>query len=82
MFIGCSRTIVTLDADFHAILAVSGLSAPSVIRLRLQGLRADAFVEIVRQVLAAFASDLIAGSLATVKARKTTFHTLPIGLSQ
>jgi len=73
--------VVTLDADFHAILAVSGYSKPSVIRLRLEGLRAGAVVDIVKRVLAAFASDLVAGSLITVKARKTTCRRLPIGFS-
>src|SRR5437016_8475324 len=45
-----NATVVTLDADFHTILAVSGAAAPSVIRLRRQGLRAPAVVEIIRNV--------------------------------
>jgi predicted nuclease of predicted toxin-antitoxin system len=35
---GKNAIIVTLDADFHMMLAVSGASGPSVLRLRLQGL--------------------------------------------
>jgi predicted nuclease of predicted toxin-antitoxin system len=73
--------VVTLDADFHAILAVSGASGPSVIRLRLQGLRAPAVVALVQNVLTGFEADLRRGSLVTVKAHKITCHRLPIGSS-
>lgn len=74
-------TVVTLDADFHAILAVSGASGPSAIRLRIQGLDALKTVEMVRRVLVRFEADLRSGCLVTVKARKTTCHRLPIGRS-
>jgi predicted nuclease of predicted toxin-antitoxin system len=72
-------TIVTLDADFHAILAVSGLSEPSVIRLRVEGLRAGAVPDLVQRVISTLEADLRRGALITVKARKTTCHKLPIG---
>lgn len=74
-----NAVVVTLDADFHTILAVSGASGPSVIRLRLQGLGAPEVVELVRNVLARFEADLKRGSLVTVKALKTTCHRLPVG---
>ncbi len=72
-------TVVTLDADFHAILAGSGAAGPSVIRMRRQGLDALAVVELVQTVVAAYEFDLLRGSLVTVKLNKTTCHKLPIG---
>src|ERR1019366_5668315 len=55
--LGKNAIVVTLDADFHTILAVTGASGPSVIRLRIQGLSAQAVVELVQKVLAGFGSD-------------------------
>jgi predicted nuclease of predicted toxin-antitoxin system len=71
--------IVTLDADFHAILAVSRAIGPSVVRIRMQGLGALAVVELVERIIARFADELSGGSLVTVKPNKTTCHKLPIG---
>ena len=79
--LGKNAIVVTLDADFHTILAVSGASGPSVIRLRMQGLGAPEVVELVQKVLAGFEADLKRGSLVTVKAHKITCHRLPIGNS-
>lgn len=73
--------VVTLDADFHAILAVSGAVGPSVIRIRIQGLRAGEIAEYLHLVCVHFESELSSGSLVTIKARKTTCHRLPIGRS-
>jgi predicted nuclease of predicted toxin-antitoxin system len=71
--------VVTLDADFHAILAVTRASAPSVIRIRVQGLDGLAVTNVVQRVIQEFAADLFDGSVITVKANKTTCHKLPIG---
>jgi predicted nuclease of predicted toxin-antitoxin system len=79
--LGRNAVVVTLDADFHTILAVSASQGPSVIRIRLQGLGAPEVVELVRKVLAGFEAELKRGSLVTVKALKTTCHRLPVGIS-
>jgi predicted nuclease of predicted toxin-antitoxin system len=80
--LGRNAVVVTLDADFHAIVAVSGAQGPSVIRMRLQGLGAPEVVEAVGRVLASFEAELKCGSLITVKTRKTTCHRLPIGIPE
>lgn len=80
--LGKNGVVVRLDADFHAILAVSGAVGPSVIRIRMQGLRATQIVDYVRFVSMHFDTELKAGSLVTVKEQKTTCHRLPIGGSR
>ena len=77
----CRPVVITLDADFHAILAVSGASRPSVIRLRLQGLGGPEVAEVVQRALLDFDSDLRRGALITGKTRKITCHRLPVGFS-
>lgn len=71
--------VITLDADFHALVAVRGLQGPSVVRLRREGCRAEAVVAALEGVLIAHSADLISGCLISVKERRTTCHRLPVG---
>ena len=77
-----NAVIVTLDADFHVELAVSGASKPSVIRLRLQGLEGADVVKLVLGILEDHAIALADGCMITVKRHKITLHKLPVGRSQ
>ncbi len=70
--------IVTLDADFHALLAIPGVTSPSVIRLRLEGLKAEGLVAVLRQVLAEWAEELEAGAVVTVDAKRIRMRRLPL----
>jgi predicted nuclease of predicted toxin-antitoxin system len=48
---GDSRVCVTLDADFHSLLATSGERGPSVIRIRREGLDATALAALLQNHL-------------------------------
>ena len=46
-----NRVVVTLDADFHALLALSGAISPSVIRIRIERLKAEAMSNLLLSML-------------------------------
>jgi len=70
--------IVTLDSDFHALLAVRDADAPSVIRIRQDGLRGPAAAELVAWVVEQACDALTAGAVATVDAERLRIRRLPI----
>ena len=70
--------VVTLDSDFHALLARSKASAPSVIRIRIQGLKGDDVARVIQQVVQAVEGDLLAGAAVTVTERRLALRRLPL----
>jgi predicted nuclease of predicted toxin-antitoxin system len=72
------RAVVTLDADFHQLLALSRATWPSVIRLRIEGLRAAALAAVLESVLRQCSEDLEAGAAITVQIRRLRVRRLPL----
>lgn len=54
--------VVTLDADFHALLVLSGAAGPSVIRIRIEGLRAEDLSTLLIKVIEVCNDDLTRGT--------------------
>lgn len=70
--------VVTFDADFHALLALSGASSPSVIRLRVEGLRAEAIAAVIHATITACAADLAAGAVVSADGHRARVRGLPL----
>ena len=71
------RIVVTLDADFHALLALSGAASPSVIRIRMEGLRGEKAAPLIMTVLSQCSDDLISGAVVTVQTNRLRIRRLP-----
>ncbi len=72
------RAIVTLDADFHALLALGGATSPSVIRIRVEGLKGDELAALVTTVLGQCTAELGDGAAVTVQANRIRLRRLPL----
>jgi predicted nuclease of predicted toxin-antitoxin system len=73
------RIIVTLDADYHASIALNSSRSPSVIWIRVVNLRALEYVEIIMPILSEYKEMLINGVLITIRSdRKVKTRSLPI----
>ena len=72
------RVVVTLDADFHALLALSGASMPSVIRLRVEGLKATEYAALVSSVVSQCEQSLLRGCVLSVDGNRVRLRRLPL----
>jgi predicted nuclease of predicted toxin-antitoxin system len=72
------RIVATLDADFHMLLALSGATTPSVIRIRIEGLRGDAVAGLLQSLLTHFDEDLEQGAALTVQEGRVRVRRLPL----
>jgi predicted nuclease of predicted toxin-antitoxin system len=70
--------VVTLDADFRALLAQSGASSPSVIRIRVEGRKGDQLTDPLVRVIAAD-PHVESGVVVSVDERRIRQRRLPIG---
>lgn len=76
---GQGQVIVTLDSDFHRLMAVSDASAPSVIRVRQEGLRGADMAALIQQILTRVGDQLADGALVTVAEGRVRLRRLPLG---
>lgn len=72
------RVIVTLDSDFHTILALDGAAGPSVIRVRWEGLKGPGVADLIRQVIGLCRDDLLAGVVVSVTPAGLRLRRLPV----
>jgi len=70
------QIVVTLDADFHAQLALTGAAGPSVIRI--EGLRAEELSTLLVRILGQCGDDLAAGAMVTVTESGVRLRRLPL----
>jgi len=72
------RICVTLDADFHSLLATSGERGPSVIRIRKEGLDAAALAALLQGIWTGIEEALNGGAMVTVTDRSVRTRRLPV----
>ena len=70
---------VTLDADFHHLLAASHATSPSVVRIRIEGLKGDQLAAILMQVTSVVGAELDVGAVVSVTTSQIRVRMLPIG---
>ena len=72
------RVIITLDSDFHTILALTNASAPSVIRIRLEGLRGHGLAHLIKKIWPRIEPQIKKGAMVTVTESGIRIRNIPL----
>lgn len=74
-----NAVVVTLDADFHSLLARDSATGPSVVRMRVEGLRAEPLAALVHAVIGSCRDALVSGAAVSADNQTARVRRLPIG---
>ena len=73
-----AAVVATLDADFHQLLATTGADLPSVIRVRIEGLRSRQLADLLVEVLKQVGEEGLIGVAISVGHKRIRIRRLPI----
>lgn len=73
---------VTLDADFHTLLAINHYSQPSVIRIRREGLNGVMLAQLLHDIWPKVEKVVKDGAMITVTEKTLRIRRLPVFKSQ
>jgi predicted nuclease of predicted toxin-antitoxin system len=76
------RVVITLDADFHAIIAVENAVSPSVVRIRQEGLKGAQLAELIEKIWPKIQRQLDSGALVSVTENSIRVRNIPIGIME
>ncbi|MBU4425873.1 MAG: DUF5615 family PIN-like protein [Proteobacteria bacterium] len=72
------RVIITLDSDFHTILALTNASTPSVIRIRLEGLKGPDLALLIKRIWPRVEPQVKKGAMVTVTESGIRIRNIPV----
>lgn len=72
------RVCITLDADFHSLLATRGDAGPSVVRIRRKGLDATALAALLQRAWPDIEAALDRGAMVTITDHAIRSRRLPV----
>jgi len=75
---GEERVIITLDSDFHTILALTNASAPSVIRIRLEGLKGPDLAFLIKKIWPKIKPQVKKGAMVSVTGSGIRIRNIPV----
>ena len=70
--------VVTLDSDFHSLLALEKTAKPSVVRIRIEGLKGKDVANIIKEVVEVSQSELQNGAAVSVTQSAIRVRLLPL----